>query len=75
MINPLVMSGTGCTFSTALVCYLTKGKSLEEAIGLSKEYICSIIKESIDTKLGKKIAYFGTERSKFKLLFARRLSE
>jgi len=53
LASPLVMSGTGCTFSTALACYLAKGKSLEEAIGLSKEYICSIIKESIDTKLGK----------------------
>ena len=53
LASPLVMSGTGCTFSTALACYLAKGKSLEEAIGLSKEYICEIIKESIDTKLGK----------------------
>ena len=53
LASPLVMSGTGCSFSTALACYLAKGKSLEEAIGLSKEYICSIIKESIDTKLGK----------------------
>ena len=61
------MSGTGCTFSTALACYLAKGKSLEEAIGLSKEYICEVIKESIDTKLGKTV-YFGTEQSKFKLL-------
>ena len=48
------MSGTGYTFLASLACYLTNGKSLEEAIGLSKEYICSIIKESIDTKLGKK---------------------
>jgi phosphomethylpyrimidine kinase len=53
LASPLVMSGTGCTFSTALACYLAKGKSLKEAIGLSKEYIYSIIKESIDTKLGK----------------------
>ncbi|WP_148802185.1 bifunctional hydroxymethylpyrimidine kinase/phosphomethylpyrimidine kinase [Campylobacter concisus] len=37
----------------SLACYLAKGKSLEETIGLSKEYICSIIKESINTKLGK----------------------
>lgn len=68
------MSGTGYTFLASLVCYLAKGKSLEEAIGLFKEYICQVIKESIDIKLGVKIAYFGTERSKFKLLFARRLS-
>ena len=53
LVNPLVMSGTGCSFSTALACFLAKGKSLEESIQLSKEYICSIIKESIDTKLGK----------------------
>lgn len=53
LIDPLVMSGTGCSFSTALACFLAKGKSLEESIQLSKEYICSIIKESIDTKLGK----------------------
>ena len=48
-----MMRGAGCSFLAALACYLAKGKSLEEAIGLSKEYICSIIKESIDTKLGK----------------------
>ena len=53
LVNPLVMSGTGCSFSTALACFLAKGKSLEESIQLSKEYICSIIKESIGTKLGK----------------------
>ncbi|WP_234410705.1 bifunctional hydroxymethylpyrimidine kinase/phosphomethylpyrimidine kinase [Campylobacter concisus] len=69
------MSGTGYTFLASLACYLAKGKSLKETIGLFKEYICSIIKESIDTKLGVKTAYFGTERSKFKLLFALRLSE
>ena len=46
------MKGAGCSFLVVLACYLAKGKSLEEAIGLSKEYICSIIKESIDTKLG-----------------------
>ena len=68
------MSGTGCTFLASLACYLAKGKSLEEAIGLSKEYIYSIIKESIDTKLGAKKAYFGTERSKFKLIFALQLN-
>ena len=70
-----MISGTGYTFLASLACYLAKGKSLEEAIGLFKEYICEVIKESIDTKLGAKNAYFGTERSKFKLLFARRLSE
>ncbi|WP_141090569.1 bifunctional hydroxymethylpyrimidine kinase/phosphomethylpyrimidine kinase [Campylobacter concisus] len=49
------MSGTGCTFLASLACAtLQREKSLEEAIGLSKEYICSIIKESIDTKLGAK---------------------
>ena len=48
-----MMSGAGCNFLVALACYLAKGKSLEEAIGLFKEYICSIIKESIDTNLGK----------------------
>ncbi|MGP1360739.1 hydroxymethylpyrimidine/phosphomethylpyrimidine kinase [Campylobacter sp.] len=53
LIDPLIMSGTGCSFSTALACFLAKGKSLEESIQLSKEYICSIIKDSIDTKLGK----------------------
>lgn len=49
-----MMSGAGCNFLVALACYLAKGKSLEEAIGLFKEYICSIIKESIDTKTRQK---------------------
>ncbi|WP_429800138.1 hypothetical protein [Campylobacter concisus] len=30
-----------------------KGQEPKVSIGLFKEYICSIIKESIDTKLGK----------------------
>ena len=47
------MSGTGYTFLASLACYLAKGKSLEEAIGLFKGYICQVIKDSIDTKLGK----------------------
>lgn len=64
------MSGTGYTFLASLACYLAKARH----IGLFKEYICQVIKESIDTKLGVKTAYFGTERSKFKLLFALRLS-
>ena len=48
-----MMRSVSCSFLVALACYLAKGKSLEEAIGLSKEYICQVIKESIDTKLGK----------------------
>ncbi|WP_258031811.1 hydroxymethylpyrimidine/phosphomethylpyrimidine kinase [Campylobacter concisus] len=48
-----MMRSVSCSFLVTLACYLAKGKSLEEAIGLSKEYICQVIKESIDTKLGK----------------------
>ena len=55
------MSGTGYTFLASLACYLANGKSLKEVIGLFKEYICQVIKESIDIKLGVKTAYFGTE--------------
>ena len=50
------MSGTGYTFLASLAYYLAKARH----IGLFKEYICQVIKESIDIKLGVKNAYFGT---------------
>lgn len=38
--------GTGCTLSSAIVSYLAKGYSIEEAVKLSKEYITKAIKNS-----------------------------
>lgn len=43
--------GTGCSLSTAIACYITHGKTLEEAIDLAKQFVFNGIKNS--TKVNK----------------------
>ncbi|WP_277678199.1 bifunctional hydroxymethylpyrimidine kinase/phosphomethylpyrimidine kinase [Gracilibacillus dipsosauri] len=39
--------GTGCTFSAAITAELAKGKSINEAVGLGKEFITEAIQHSL----------------------------
>jgi hydroxymethylpyrimidine/phosphomethylpyrimidine kinase len=50
-IDSLNTHGTGCTFSAAITANLIKGKSLQESIHISKEYLYKAIKKSFN--LGK----------------------
>ncbi|RCW73101.1 bifunctional hydroxymethylpyrimidine kinase/phosphomethylpyrimidine kinase [Saliterribacillus persicus] len=43
--------GTGCTFSAAITAELAKGKTMEEAVGISKQFITDAIQYSLE--LGK----------------------
>jgi hydroxymethylpyrimidine/phosphomethylpyrimidine kinase len=43
--------GTGCIFSSAILCYLAKGLSLRESVRKGKEFVTNKIKESF--RLGK----------------------
>lgn len=43
--------GTGCTLSSAIACGLAEGKSMEESVGLAKEYITGAIADGLN--LGK----------------------
>lgn len=38
------LRGTGCTLSTAIACFLTKGYSLEISIGLAKKFLLDFLK-------------------------------
>lgn len=50
-LNTRNTHGTGCTLSSAIASYLAKGKSIEQAVGLAKEYVTNAIK--YDLKIGK----------------------
>ncbi len=39
--------GTGCTFSAAITASMAKGKSMEEAVMIAKDYIHVAIKEGL----------------------------
>lgn len=43
--------GTGCTLSSAIACGMTRGNSLEQAVGDAKEYLTGAIRDGMD--LGK----------------------
>ena len=45
--------GTGCTLSSAIASQLAKGKSLEEAVGLAKEYISGALGAMLDLGKGR----------------------
>lgn len=47
------LHGTGCSFSTAIAANLALGKSLEDAIKISKNYVCSAIKFAPNLGHGK----------------------
>lgn len=44
--------GTGCTFSSALACYLAKGDNLEDAFIHAKEYVWQAIKNGAEYEIG-----------------------
>jgi len=44
--------GTGCTLSSAIASYLARGKEIEEAVRLAKEYITGAIIAGADYQIG-----------------------
>ena len=44
--------GTGCTLSSAIASYLARGKEMEEAVRLAKEYITGAIIAGADYQIG-----------------------
>lgn len=51
-INTKNTHGTGCTLSAAITAYLSKGKSLTEAVQQAKKYVTLAIKHSLDIGCG-----------------------
>jgi len=50
--------GTGCFFSSSLLCYLAKGKPLEKACGLATELTYEAIKNSVRVGRGRRVISF-----------------
>jgi len=44
--------GTGCTLSSAIASFLARGRTIEEAVHLAKEYLSGAIKAGADYRLG-----------------------
>ncbi len=44
--SPVEIRGTGCIYSSALTCYLSKGESLEDATRLSRLYLLESVKKA-----------------------------
>lgn len=51
-VNTPNTHGTGCTLSSAITAQLAKGKELEEAISIAKEYITQLLKAELDMGYG-----------------------
>lgn len=47
------LHGTGCVLSSAIACYLAKGKELNMAVREAKKFLFSKLQEGIDVKFGK----------------------
>ena len=47
------LHGTGCSYSSAIAANLARGKTLEEAIAISKEFIYQAIKNAPNIGHGK----------------------
>ncbi len=45
--------GTGCTLSSAICCYLAKGKTLDISVKLAKQYITGAIKDNLNIGKGR----------------------
>lgn len=45
--------GTGCTLSSAIATFLAKGNSIEESIGLSKDYVAGAIRAGLNLGKGR----------------------
>ncbi len=50
-ITPGEIHGTGCVYSTALTCYLAKGKNLRDSIRLARLFVLESVKRAI--RIGK----------------------
>ena len=44
--------GTGCTFASAIACYLAKGEAVSEAVRLGKAYLTGALEHAYDTGRG-----------------------
>ena len=51
--------GTGCLFSSSLLCYLAKGAPLERACGLAGQFTHRAIKNSIKVGRGRNLFFFS----------------
>ncbi|MBA2655004.1 MAG: bifunctional hydroxymethylpyrimidine kinase/phosphomethylpyrimidine kinase [Gammaproteobacteria bacterium] len=45
--------GTGCCLAAAITCYLAKGYSVENAVGIAKKYVTEAIQSGSNKALGK----------------------
>ncbi len=45
--------GTGCTYSSAIACFLAQGYELAEAVRLAKQYLHQAIAASVNFQIGK----------------------
>jgi len=50
-----VNHGSGCNYSTALACYLAKGKSFQQSVKLAKSFVYDTIKNSLSIGRGVSI--------------------
>ena len=55
LIEPKIMHGAGCSFSSAIACGLANKKSLEVAINEAKKFVFNAIKNAHDSKFGKRL--------------------
>ncbi|GAA5417538.1 pyridoxine kinase [Paraliobacillus ryukyuensis] len=46
-IDTIHTSGAGCTYSSAIAAELAKGKSVEEAVGIAKDFVHAAIKHAL----------------------------
>ena len=45
--------GTGCTLSSAIAAFMSRGKCLEDAVAMAKEFICDAIRYGADIEIGR----------------------
>lgn len=53
-ISGIKLHGAGCVFSAAITAYLSKGLSVEEAVGEAKKFINTAIKKSVAIGKGRR---------------------
>ncbi|WP_169753171.1 bifunctional hydroxymethylpyrimidine kinase/phosphomethylpyrimidine kinase [Campylobacter mucosalis] len=55
LLKPEIMHGAGCSFSSALACFLACGDDKILAIKKAKNFISGAIRGALDTKFGKRV--------------------
>ncbi|AQW82683.1 hydroxymethylpyrimidine/phosphomethylpyrimidine kinase [Campylobacter pinnipediorum] len=53
LIKPELVHGAGCTFSSAIACFLALGFDIQDCVKNAKNYVYNAILNSHDTKFGK----------------------